>query len=279
MTTENIIHISDTHVGSGIARDLALQGLVEHIIATYDPADTTVIHTGDCTEGSIWDFDTRDHSREFKDFVRYMQPLRDAGFTLLIVPGNHDGGLQGVTVDRRIRKKFARAARALMPWARIKPDEHEDGTSYPVSLYIPRVNWVFIALDSTVGQLDRDGFLDLARGNYGSKQRAALSEEATFHSTRSQPRHIATLGHHDPWYKDVTNRLTDAEEFKRLLGELGVKLNFGGHRHQRDRHTSHGVTHLKSHATTRPWKGRYCYSLVKISSTGEWTEELVSYTP
>ncbi len=273
MQKEVIVHITDTHIGKNLDFSERLEALVEHVGQHYNPRETTIFHTGDCTEGGVFDFRLSHHEREFEDFVRIMDPLEKEGFTIIVAPGNHDVGRQGITADRELRAMYGHHVRALMPWSTLTEESMRDGTAYPLFYFNGRVNWCLQALDSTVGQLGRDGPFDLARGNVGLEQR----RRARAQLMRFPDMPKATGFHHDPWYLKWTNRLTDAADVKDLLADCGVKFNLGGHRHLNDRHEYRGVTHLKSHRTVDPLDGEYVFQEVTICSDGTWYDFLKKY--
>ena len=82
---KKIIHLSDLHIGYG---DLGQRfyGIAEDIIFVKEPADDyIVVVTGDVVENAT-------DSSSYREAKMYFDKLEAAGFTVLVVPGNHDYG-------------------------------------------------------------------------------------------------------------------------------------------------------------------------------------------
>lgn len=244
MRYHKVIHISDLHIQPGHVRTFATQACVRHIIQRHDPADTHIEISGDIIEAPLFaGLDV--YQREFDEALVTLQPLVDAGFTVDVVPGNHDMMRQGVYVSRDMRVMFARFANALCGYG-LTPHKWHDGFEELPHRALPSVGWILHHIDTTAGQLHRDGPLDFARGAAGGPQRKLLSTALGF----SQAWHQAVIGHHGPYYRDWTNRLTDANEIVKLLTKHAVKLYLCGHKHESGDRTNGTVRFLRSHQTS-----------------------------
>src|SRR5438045_2256454 len=93
-----LVHLSDLHFG---AHDNRLVKAVEHEVATLKP-DLVVI-SGDFTQ--------RARTQQFSQACEFLGRLRDAGFDVLAVPGNHDVPLYDVL--RRFLSPLARYRRFI----------------------------------------------------------------------------------------------------------------------------------------------------------------------
>ena len=78
-----LVHLSDLHFG---AHDDSLVGAVEQSIADLQP--DLVVVSGDFTQ--------RARTEQFKEACHFLNRVREAGFEVLGVPGNHDGPLYDV---------------------------------------------------------------------------------------------------------------------------------------------------------------------------------------
>lgn len=98
---KKIIHLTDTHIGY---KDLSsrMREIVTRIIYTKEPAsDYVIVHTGDVVE------DTTDEG-SYEEALSHFNRLRNNGFEVLFVPGNHDLGT-GSIGSRKFVKRFINA--------------------------------------------------------------------------------------------------------------------------------------------------------------------------
>ncbi|MFQ5965094.1 MAG: metallophosphoesterase family protein [Candidatus Scalinduaceae bacterium] len=95
---KKIIHLSDAHVGY---KDLSrkLEDIVTKIIFMKEPAsDYVIVHTGDIVENAA-------KKGSYDKAKAHLNRLKDAGFTVLVVPGNHDYGT-GIIANKKYVKRF-----------------------------------------------------------------------------------------------------------------------------------------------------------------------------
>ena len=197
-TLLKLLILSDLHIGAGDGEIEAAMELAEYIIATYDPDTTLIAITGDGTDNASDD--------EIHLLSVLIQCLRDAGFTVIVIPGNHDQGWGGVS----------RQAERIARWqSNIHPAGYPHETVWQ--------GWRVLMLDSCAGA----GYGSLAQGTLGSEQIAWLASQMM-----SAERTLLFL-HHKPWWKKPSLLLTDADEFltltRRARGRLVVVC---GHRHE-----------------------------------------------
>ena len=93
-----IIHLSDLHIGK--SNNLEKAGiLVDWILDQQDQHDSKfVIISGDLVDdGEEW---------QFLEARKLVERLRDAGFTVLVAPGNHDYGPDGYRESKKSQRDF-----------------------------------------------------------------------------------------------------------------------------------------------------------------------------
>jgi 3',5'-cyclic AMP phosphodiesterase CpdA len=251
---QQIIHLSDLHIGHGEHRRRRTDALVRHITETYDPGTTTVAITGDLTEGILDPFHQGEHERQMQDAARCLMPLVNAHYTVLVTPGNHDYGPRGATVATAMHRQWymEELHHAMMPWA---------GGPAPWRLRLAPWDHVII-LDSMLGQLGPD--VDLARGNLGKKQLKRLDDmlEDTPDNTR-----VTVMMHHNVEYDALTNLLEDEAELMEVLERHSQKVEvlLQGHEHRwRDSRTRSGIRRLGSGRSTDLHDGKLRYYLITL---------------
>lgn len=246
MYTKKIIHLTDLHIQPGQGKARNAKKAVDFIRKKYVPSDAAVVITGDIIEAPFHLFGGLDvYQAEFDCALRILSPLVEDGFDVDVLPGNHDMAKQGIYVSRDMRVMFAEFANRLCNYG-FTPHRWHDGTErYPYRTF-GDVGWAFMWLDTTVGQLTKDGPMDLARGNCGGEQ---LGDLDVFLDTYSEW-HSGAGGHHGPHYKDWTNRLTDANELVKKLARGGAKLFLNGHKHQTGDKMVGPTRFLRGHQTT-----------------------------
>lgn len=254
MMHHHIVHLTDLHIGAGEVRRWRTSALVEHIQQTFGPGETTVCITGDLTEGTLDPLRQREHRREMQDAARELRPLLDAGFGLMVVPGNHDQVPRGATMvlqqhvewyEQEIHAELMAWAPTLAPWALLVSER-----------------LMVIGLDTMQGQRGLD--FDFARGCSGAEQLRKL--RALLEANRR--RMIVVIMHHNTDYDVWTNKLEDEAPLLALLEEFGVKVLLEGHEHRwRERVTSWGMLKLGGGRSTDTTDGHMRYRSVAISDT------------
>lgn len=264
---QKIIHLSDLHITPNHSRTDRARAAVAHIISTHSPSDTHVLITGDVIEAP---FRARLHEyrKEFELALQVLRPLTEAGFKVSVVPGNHDTARQGVFVSRDMRVLYARFARALCGYE-LEPHKWRTGTQPLPYLTFPDTGWAFFLADTTVKTLKQDGPFDFARGGLGDEQ---LHDIRVFLDTYSEW-HTGVAGHHGPYYRAWTNRLTDADKLKRCLSRGGAKLFLNGHKHEVGTHERGQTAYLRTHqATTADY-----YHLIELYESGRVVRKEAKY--
>lgn len=199
-----IIHLSDLHVGSGDCR-ARFTTLVHNLLATPDHQDYVVVITGDLVNVA--------NAHDY-DIVRgLLAHLDDAGYRVLVVPGNHDVGFGFIAKPDWVAR-----------FSRVFYGDPE--ASYP------RVDVVddtcFIGLFSTaeeLGLFDRFG----AQGELGEHQLQAL--EAVL-ARETAAHRVVYLHHHPRNQQRISLRLKDSEQLRAVLETAGhVDALLFGHHH------------------------------------------------
>lgn len=204
---KKIIHLSDCHVGY---KDLSskLGDIVTRIIFTKEPASNYVIvHTGDVVDDA-----TRDGS--YEEALCHFNRLKQAGFTVLFAPGNHDYGT-GIKADKRYVEKF-------------KQYFHGDvQVTYPKKDIIEDI--AFIGLDSMEEELhsiDRLG----AEGELGKAQLDRLSKMLQSEEVKKCKYRVVYL-HHHPCHPEAFRQLKDSADLEKILRQHQISALLFGHNH------------------------------------------------
>jgi 3',5'-cyclic AMP phosphodiesterase CpdA len=216
---KQIVHLSDLHVGF---RDLGdrLRDLVAHFIAELQPADNYVIViTGDLVEKP----DVHAPYQETRDSV---DALESAGFTVLMVPGNHDYN-DGILLDKTFVPQFKEVFYG------------EPNLQYPKVDIVDSI--AFIGLDSLAEELHWYDRM-FADGELGDAQLQRL-DNVLGDSTVASCRHRVVYLHHHPFTLVPLSELKDARKLRRVLQKHGNvdALLFGHHHLGRTRKNVWGI--------------------------------------
>lgn len=196
-----MIHISDLHFG----QKLKQKNLVDAILKKEKPCP---IHlTGDVTDDAS--------KKQIAEAKLVLRPLIDAGFLLLIAPGNHDQGPSGIIQTDSAIELFDDFVQDLTGI----PTRHN---AYPICFFDGETNTAHIVLNSCTPPVL------LARGNVGYTQRQRLAKKIETHQKKN--RTIVVSLHHHPILNDRTLLLQDAAELLALLSHRCDFLLFG-HEH------------------------------------------------
>lgn len=212
-----IIHWSDLHIGAGKDRERVLESQVAYVQGMFHPDSCVIFITGDVTEGTLNPFTQRKHWRQMDRARAILEPLVQAGYVLVVVPGNHDHNPRGATFSSVThRNEFRkRVLVPLMPWTATPwaPDFREEGL---------RV----VGFDSTAGTFGPG--LDLARGAFGSAELRRLWD------VLGGDQDTLVLGwHHSTEYDAYTNALEDERRVLGAIGAVGgVDFVLQGHEHK-----------------------------------------------
>lgn len=204
---KKIIHLSDLHAGYG---DLTskLGDLVTRMIFHKTPADNfVVVVTGDIVEDA-----TRDGS--YEEASVHLDRLKKAGFTVLVIPGNHDygtGNLGNPKYIKRFKKHF-------FGKSKIK---------YPKLDLIDTV--AFLGLDSMEDEVNWYDFL-WAQGELGKRQLNRLSTMLETDDVVNAAYRVVYL-HHHPFHPKPFHQLRDSEKLGEILTESAIDVLLFGHNH------------------------------------------------
>lgn len=211
---KKIIHLTDLHVGhADCARDSAT--VVDRIIYLKRPAvDYVVVVTGDVVNNA---------NDGYEEARGILMRLRDAGFKVLVCPGNHDYGTGAHGNDEFIQK-FASAF-------------HEDGLAeYPRLEIIrdgedPRESIAFIGLDTMAEEVNWSDAL-WAQGELGERQLADLGR--MLHSDEVYGcGAVVVYMHHHPLHPKMLHCLRDSDELEVVIsGAETVAALLFGHNHE-----------------------------------------------
>ncbi len=205
---KKIIHLTDIHVGHEdcLAK---FREIVTNIIYTKQPAHNyVVLITGDIV-------DDANEEGSYEEALVHINRLKDAGYTVLPIPGNHDYGT-GALGNKKFIKRFKHAF------------YHDETVSYPK---LDRVdNIAFIGLDSLEKEL---GFLDRisAEGELGEAQLNRLSDMLDNHPDATQSKYRVIYLHHHPFHPKLFLRLKDSKELGDILMQHDIAAILFGHNH------------------------------------------------
>jgi len=216
---KKIIHFSDVHLGY---EDLGRRFLciMENVIFDKQPAsDYVIVITGDLVDKA---FD----AANFEEMRLYVEKLRNAGFEVLVVPGNHDYGT-GAFGSKPYVEHFKNVYFG------------EVGVRYPKLDIIDRV--AFIGLDSMAEELDWYDRL-FAQGELGKPQLERLDKLLGRQDVTNCVKRVVYL-HHHPFDPEFLHQLKDWAELGKILQKRGnVDALLYGHNHEgKSRHGKWGI--------------------------------------
>lgn len=144
----------------------------------------------------------------------HLNRLKDAGFTVLVIPGNHDYGT-GIIANKKYVKQF------------------KDCFYGNTNLNYPKLdiikNIAFIGLDSMeaeIGTLDRLS----AEGELGKPQLERLAEILKKDKVIKCDYRVVYL-HHHPFHFILTMQLKDSDELGKILKRSKIDALLFGHNH------------------------------------------------
>lgn len=215
MDEMTIVHLADLHLDDPKHDVTAGDGhaLVSSIIDREDPGKSIIVDTGDWTgSGDALEVDT---------VIPVVSRLPEAGFTVLIAPGNHDVGLRGLKLQPSSVREFHRLKDhyATMP----------EGAEYPYRHDVGDIS--IIVADTTVVTTDADDTL-LSGGHLGGDQIDEIGD-----LVEEADGTVVLATHHCPSAAadglDWEKVLGDRDELADRLGEAGgVDVWLTGHLHQ-----------------------------------------------
>lgn len=218
-----ILHLSDLHIQGKKRPDEQVVRLFQKVMDRWSTGiKPLVIITGDIVDNGT--------EKEFKAARDLLAPLREKGFPLYLVPGNHDYGWHGSIAQS---KKFKLFKKYLYAGQNI---------SYPMTP--PQLeDMALIGLNSMAAELDlRKGGL-LANGELGKDQINFTIELIDQIKAQSPNKKIVLFLHHHPfifpkksWIEKVIeyagHHLKDGNTFmKRINGKVDMLLFGHDHLH------------------------------------------------
>lgn len=205
---KKIIHFSDLHVGHGDQVNV-LRNMISRMIMQKTPAEKyVVVITGDVVENA---FDDGSYEMASSQLDR----LTKEGFTVLVVPGNHDygnGGFANKKFVDRFKKHFFGSTEI----------------SYPKLDIVDNI--AFLGLDSTaeeVGFFDRIG----ADGELGNDQLNRLKKILNSQKVQDCEYKVVYLHHHPFDPRGFLHHLKDTDELQDVLEGSGIDALLFGHNH------------------------------------------------
>jgi predicted MPP superfamily phosphohydrolase len=222
---KKIIHLTDLHIG--IPECTATFGkIVKNIKARMTPeSDYVIVITGDIVDT------VDDNLTTYIQAKKYFDDLESAGFTVLVVPGNHDYGS-----GNRQTKEFVGKFKEIF--------YSDSSVSYPKKDIIGEI--AFIGLDSMQGEMEEETFpytsknSIFAAGSLGKRQLENLRVMLESDPDVTGAEKIVVYMHHRPFYFSHLRSvlvpatgmfLQDRKKLKRIIkGKIDLLLF--GHRHK-----------------------------------------------
>lgn len=218
MTLQRIICLSDLHLGGDHGEILKAKTLTDSIIGGVEPSTSLILLCGDIIDTPSPDLIT--------EAARFCDRLEDAGFCVLVVPGNHDEAVDGWHgVDETLRTRF------VLSVVTARPKCMGDVLTPPWYADIDQVRVIMI--DSLWALRGWGRRPDLARGKIGGAQ---LAEVETLHLEAVEAgADIVWMLHHRHGYEthilNGDNALIDQAALASLAAKLRPRLIVCGHEH------------------------------------------------
>ena len=242
------IHISDLHVGEHNTRNGLVEKLFSKIIKNYAHLNEkpVVLITGDFVHDG--------KAEQYQEAEKFMNRLHMAGFRVLMCPGNHDYGMQGLSDDYNARQRYSRFAMQFIT----RKSDTDSGFqnikggqwNYPIVNKFDDV--YFIGLDTMQGVFQLSWWYRLvagftAAGWLGTSQLEKL-DAAIKNIKQKQPNSkIVLYMHHHPFMFSFRFRAMQLHDRLRLHKMIANKVDIlvFGHNHVEKRLTDqerkHGI--------------------------------------
>ncbi len=213
-----VIHLTDIHLNSDKKKDPATRNFVDccsFIRDKFLPSSTVILITGDFSHKK-----NDNPSEKAWDFYRSERIIRtylkNKGFRVMIVPGNHDYGKGGLKVLTGGETLFNTVFSI---------------ETFPDTLILQTPKLLFIGLNS-MGELKPKGFdcRNLSKGKLGKPQRDSLRSILKKHKDYSK----IVFMHHAAFdsKSNKTNRIIkDHKELDTILNQHKKVFFLNGHRH------------------------------------------------
>ncbi|MCF6174362.1 MAG: metallophosphoesterase [Victivallaceae bacterium] len=204
---KKIIHLSDLHVGYENLTSV-LGDMVSRMIFHKRPAsDYVVVVTGDLVDNAT-------EESSYAATSEHLNRLEDAGFMVLVVPGNHDYGTGG--------RGYSKYVELFKQHFFGNPD-----ITYPKLDMVDNI--AFIGLDSTAEELNWYDSL-WAQGELGEEQLDRLAELLASDELTDIEYKVVYL-HHHPFAPKPLHHLKDSEKLGDILKNHPVDVLLFGHNH------------------------------------------------
>jgi 3',5'-cyclic AMP phosphodiesterase CpdA len=203
-----IIHLSDIHVGKSKNTknfQIIVNWLIDH---RAEHEANVVIITGDAVDdGSLG---------QYREVRNQIDILEQAEFEVLVVPGNHDYGSNGIVEEDECVARFK---------------EFICSKSYP---YVKQIgDCSFVLLDSMLEEM-KEYDLWGAQGKLGKAQLSELDRILDEQRNNNPDQKIVIALHHHPFYYNYFLELRDSDLFKKVIDKRINCLLFG-HKHVENR--------------------------------------------
>ncbi len=221
-----IIHLSDLHIGHKECGD-RFRTIIRNISSRMKPAeDHVIVITGDLADNA-----NKPEQRE--EAAIRIGELKDLGYRVLVVPGNHDygtGTMGNIRNVRLFKERFYNDPDITYPKVDIIHDT------------------AFIGLDSTAEELSWHDRI-FAQGELGREQLGRLEEIINDQAISKMIK--VTYLHHHPFDFKIGRQLKDSRDLKEII-ENRIDILLFGHYHR----SKQGA--LKVHHGT--WGITRCYN-------------------
>ncbi len=207
----NIIHLSDLHIGKSNNLEKA-HTVVDWIIGNKDlhQSDLVIISGDLVDDGETWQFE------QASDLIKR---LREVGYTVLVAPGNHDSGPNGILENPASKRDF----KELISHVAEYPAVHMQSGQ------------AFVILDSMEAEMEK---LELwgAQGYLGLKQLQKLDLLLDELAGNPAVENVVVVLHHHPFDYLFYHGLRDHADLKGVIsrrpGEAPrVNVLLFGHKH------------------------------------------------
>ncbi len=198
--TSQILHLSDLHVGKTNKEGDNLKKIINKTVEKWEDEENkpVILITGDIVDDGM--------ESQFIEARRILDPLYLKGFRLLLIPGNHDYGYNGV---HAVESRFKYFKNVFYPL---------ENVSYPFPKEID--GHIFIGLNSMKAETH---FFDglLADGELGSKQINNTIGILKKLETRRPEYKVIIYLHHHPFL------FPDENVFEEIVDKIGHWLKDG----------------------------------------------------
>lgn len=228
------VHISDLHVGEHATRDALVEKLFNKIIQKYAQLreKPLILITGDFVHDG--------EAEQYQKAEKLMNKLHMAGYQVLMCPGNHDYGQQGLSDDHEARQRYNRFA---MQFTTRKSDNDSGFQNIQSGQWnFPIVNkfddTYFIGLDTMQGVFRLSWWHRFlasftAAGSLGTPQLDKLDAAIKKIKQKQANSTIVLYMHHHPFYFNFRFRAMQLHDRQRLHQMIANKVDIllFGHNH------------------------------------------------